>query len=152
MLYKFLLLIGCIFMVEQSVYAKQQKPVTEKRVGRKVANAPSLSAEQSLVVQYFKCFDTNNKPEIVPKCVYPLLSTNLSESEKNRFVSWLLIYPFHISDFSVCTKRRLDEIRFFPLASEKFICADIEMDWQKKQAVFFFESYKQSFLLKSIYY
>lgn len=130
--------------------AKKAVPL-KARVARGLAS--SKDAREKMVVNYFKCFEAHKQETPLKTCVDRVLSRELSQAQKDRFYSWLVVFDARLSKFKTCSKTKLKEVSFFPEATSHYICGDLDLGNLQKEAVFFFkEQGGPTLRLSSIYY
>ena len=117
------------------------------------ASAPKLTVEQNLVVSYFRCFEVEKELPKIERCTSKIVTADLPKVERARMNTWLLRYRFKLAGFTKCDSKRVAGARFFSLASQDYICAELRLGTVVKPAIFYLDKKRGSkVLLKSIYY
>lgn len=156
-------LILLIFMLHSvHVFATQPKGKTNSQVAKKAVSSQKIvnkkrklaneseNIRKKIIESYFNCF---TKVSTIQTCVNNLVSSDLKDSEKERFYTWLQFNPYKFAGIRECSRKDLQEIRFFGLSTSDYLCASIELDKQIKEIVFFFKPEPNSSLkIFSFYY
>lgn len=134
--------------------SKAAKNKSGPRISRKIASSKALSPAEAMIVKYFSCFDggITERPKI-ESCVQSYIHPKLSKSDKDRFYSWLIVFNVRLEQFIDCTEAKITEIGGFPQYTENYICGQIAIGDETKEAVFFFkQNGPASAHIYSIYY
>lgn len=136
-------------LVPLAAYGK--KPEFKVRVARQVAS--SDVPKEKLVVDYFKCFQGAVSEAAIKMCVNKVVSSELSDSQRGRFYSWLVVFEARLAKFQQCSSLKLKEVAFFPEATGVYQCGLLEIGNSTKEVIFFFKEDSQGKdKLWSVYY
>ena len=117
------------------------------------ASAPNLTVEQNLVVSYFRCFEAAKERARIETCTSKIVTQELPKVERARMNTWLLRYRFKLAGFAKCDSKKVASARFFSLATQDYVCADLRIGAVVKSAIFYLDKKSDGkILLKSIYY
>lgn len=160
--FKIFLILLFLLLNSVHVFATQPKGKTNSQVAKKIVSSQkavnkkrklaneSENMRKKIIESYFNCF---SKVSTIQTCVNSLISSDLKDSEKERFYTWLQFNPYKFTGIRECSHKDLQEIRFFGLSTSDYLCASIELDKQIKEIVFFFKPEPNSSLkIFSFYY
>ncbi|MCC6137652.1 MAG: hypothetical protein IT287_03405 [Bdellovibrionaceae bacterium] len=151
-LIKIIILFSTLFFTQAKQTGKETaKTKSKSRVARALAS--SKDPKEKIVVDYFKCFEVYKEDLKLKNCIDRTLHSKLSEVQKDRLYSWLVVFDARLARFTPCGKMKMQEAAFFPEATAYFVCGDIDIGRTTKEVIFFFKPESTGLeKLSSVYY